>query len=425
MLQMAGWIITNRTDITCCVFPYINKMHFRAKHKMGVTSEHCSFNKKNIHKNGQPHTRFNVSVYHCLTYKYLIFSGEETCCCEYIAPRVYAPRESTIRYHYCKKHESIPSDIPASTTELYISGNPITVLAANSFSNLQSLHTLVLDYNTIGTVQIDAFKDLSSIISINLTHNNLNELESGSFPNLRTLKTLRINNNKLHSLGTGIFSDLSALDSLHLEHNLLQDLSSDVFMGLSSLTTLLIEHNWLRLLRSGMFAGLSNLLILKLNNNQIRNIGPNSFEHLHKVQDLNLENNLLTELESNVFRGLLKLKFLRLTNNNLNSIEDFAFGGLPDIYEIDLTDNELTSLPHSVFDSTDFPRTQGHAFSGYEFGKIYLLGNSMVCNYTLCWMKIALNEGWLQTDDFDCADSGESWLNHRTQSTYKCDDGKC
>ncbi len=156
----------------------------------------------------------------------------------------------------------------ASITDLSLSGQEFTALAAGDFAGLTSLETL------------------------RLTNTALTALPGGVFDGLNALTNLVVNGtNTLTALSPGAFAGLTALTYLWLDNNGLENLPDGVFSGLTSLTDLRLDFNGLTALSPGVFAGLSSLKTLHLENNELRNLPDGLFEPLTALTTLDLLDN--------------------------------------------------------------------------------------------------------------------------------------
>ena len=156
----------------------------------------------------------------------------------------------------------------ASITDLSLSGQEFTALAAGDFAGLTSLETL------------------------RLTNTALTTLPDRVFDGLNALTNLVVNGtNTLTALSPGAFAGLTSLTYLWLDNNGLENLPDGVFSGLTSLTDLRLDFNGLTALSPGAFAGLTSLKTLHLNDNELRNLPDGVFEPLTALTTLDLLDN--------------------------------------------------------------------------------------------------------------------------------------
>ena len=132
----------------------------------------------------------------------------------------------------------------ASITELTLSGQEFTALAAGDFAGLTSLETLRLTNTALTALPGGVFDGLNALTALLVNGNNtLTALSPGAFAGLTSLETLWLNNNALENLPDGVFAGLTSLGALRLENNELATLPDDVFEPLTALTTLDLLDN--------------------------------------------------------------------------------------------------------------------------------------------------------------------------------------
>ena len=132
----------------------------------------------------------------------------------------------------------------ASITELTLSGQEFTALAAGDFAGLTSLETLRLTNTALTALPGGVFDGLNALTALLVNGNNtLTALSPGAFAGLTSLETLWLNNNALENLPDGVFAGLTSLKTLRLENNELATLPDDVFEPLTALTTLDLLDN--------------------------------------------------------------------------------------------------------------------------------------------------------------------------------------
>ncbi|CAH2051113.1 unnamed protein product [Thlaspi arvense] len=90
---------------------------------------------------------------------------------------------------------SIPSSLPVSLHNFFLSGNEFTGTIPESLSSLKSLSVLSLNNNLLSGKIPDVFQDLGGMINLDLSSNNLSGPLPPSMQNLSTLTTLNVENN--------------------------------------------------------------------------------------------------------------------------------------------------------------------------------------------------------------------------------------
>ncbi|KAI8551742.1 hypothetical protein RHMOL_Rhmol06G0209900 [Rhododendron molle] len=113
---------------------------------------------------------------------------------------------------------SIPSNLPVTMQNFFLSDNQFTGSIPSSLSTLIELSAMSLNANQLTGEIPDAFEGLIGLINLDLSSNNLSGQLPTSFENLSSLTTLRLQNNQLS--GTlDVLQDLPLRD-LNIENNL-------------------------------------------------------------------------------------------------------------------------------------------------------------------------------------------------------------
>ena len=159
--------------------------------------------------------------------------------------------------------------------------------------------------------------NLASITNLSLSGQDLTALAAGDFAGLTSLGTLYLTNTALTTLPDGVFDGLNALTNLVVNGtNTLTALSPGAFAGLTSLTYLWLDNNGLENLPDGVFSGLTSLTDLRLDFNGLTALSPGAFAGLTSLKTLRLENNELATLPDDVFEPLTALTTLDLLDND-------------------------------------------------------------------------------------------------------------
>ena len=222
--------------------------------------------------------------------------------------------------------------LPDSIQFLYLSGNSITSVSANTFASLPILTDLDLGGNNITSIADNAFNGLPWLRWLNLEDNNFATIANSPFDSLWRLKWLDLSGNALTSLTADQFKNLGGLQVLKLGKNKLTTISGTSFN------------------RSAASERLNSLLFLGLDGNLITTVDANAFQNLPSLNELNLAGNDFTSLPATVFDGLTKLDTLELGWGELNSVQENQFSDLSELRYLDLSKSkQLTSLPSGVF----------------------------------------------------------------------------
>ena len=99
-----------------------------------------------------------------------------------------------------KQLTAIPDDIPANVEYLKLSGNRITEIKANAFSEFEQLIVLDLSSNQISTIEVRAFNGLGSLQYLYLQNNRISTLDPDVFRDTGELKVLLLGNNDITSI---------------------------------------------------------------------------------------------------------------------------------------------------------------------------------------------------------------------------------
>ena len=136
---------------------------------------------------------------------------------------------------------SVPREIPMDASSVYLDGNKLGLLPAETFLGRSKVTELFLN---------------SSLVT---------GLSNGTFLGCVVLVELDLSNNLLDSLQPGHLTGLQALQVLHLHHNRLQWLHRDTFLGLSHLRSVSLHNN--QLVRLDISLGSGALKVLTLHDN--------------------------------------------------------------------------------------------------------------------------------------------------------------
>ncbi|XP_021685105.2 protein STRUBBELIG-RECEPTOR FAMILY 3 isoform X2 [Hevea brasiliensis] len=113
---------------------------------------------------------------------------------------------------------SIPSNLPVTMQNFFLSANNFTGSIPDSISSLTLLTAMSLNNNFLSGEIPDSFQSLAGLINLDLSSNNLSGQLPASFQNLIHLTTLRLQENRLS--GTlDVLQDLPLKD-LNIENNL-------------------------------------------------------------------------------------------------------------------------------------------------------------------------------------------------------------
>ncbi|XVF27692.1 hypothetical protein REPUB_Repub14bG0130800 [Reevesia pubescens] len=113
---------------------------------------------------------------------------------------------------------SIPSNLPLTIRNFYLSGNQFNGSIPANLSSLTQLTELYLDDNHLSEAIPDTCQQLKFLIDLDLSGNNLSGRLPHSFGNLSSLTTLHLQNNKLSGI-LDVLQDLP-LSDLNVQNNI-------------------------------------------------------------------------------------------------------------------------------------------------------------------------------------------------------------
>uniref|UniRef100_A0A671XZN7 Slit homolog 3 (Drosophila) n=1 Tax=Sparus aurata TaxID=8175 RepID=A0A671XZN7_SPAAU len=290
----------------------------------------------------------------------------------------------------------IPANLPEGIVEITALISPLTPpLSLSPPSDLSK--------NQISDIAADAFSGLRSLTSLVLYGNKITELPKGLFDGLVSLQLLLLNANKINCLRVNTFQDLQNLNLLSLYDNKLQTISKGLFAPLRSIKTLIpfmcdCHLKWLAdylfdnpIETSGARCShprrLANKRISQVKGKKFRCTGQEDYRsrlsgecfqdlvcpekcrcegtvvdcsnlkltrlppHIPEhTTDLRLNDNEITVLEAaGTFKKLPNLRKINLSNNKLRDIREGAFDGAGGVLELLLTGNKLTGLQGRMF----------------------------------------------------------------------------
>ncbi|XP_069780592.1 leucine-rich repeat-containing protein 70-like [Narcine bancroftii] len=244
---------------------------------------------------------------------------------------------------------SIPQNLPKSTTSIYLGRNNISSIISKDLEGLKRLSSLCLDNNVLISIQPQAFVSLINLYYLRLNNNQIKHFSLGIFEGLSKLRYLHLQQNQIISIPRGLFSDLSALQYLQLEGNFLSLLNNEMFTGLISLHTLHLANNRISQISNSSFKQLTRLELLNLQNNNLAWIPSNTFVQLKVLKRLILSNNPIEFIQPLSFSGLENLKYLYLCNAKIKAIPKDGFAALNNLRHLALNNNSITHVNSNAF----------------------------------------------------------------------------
>ncbi|XP_014771677.1 toll-like receptor 4 [Octopus bimaculoides] len=322
-------------------------------------------------------------------------------------------------------------------TKLSLINNKICDININTFAHFQNLTHLTIKNNKLAKMlHPEAFEHLLNIQYLDVSNNAITDITMGNLENVKKkLQHLDLSSNKITHDHLKHFKNLSKLETLKLDNNRIKSLSGDIFQNMNTLNTLSVRNNQLTKLRKTYLNGLNNLRELFLNRNQLiieattmtevplleilyldnqnlkgtmeikwlentsgtlkkLSLKGNSFNNkdlwtaiqtLPHLEILDLSKCNLAVIAAFAFEKNSKLKVIKLNDNKIETLEEGAFQGLQNTLEsIKLSNNQLQVVDECVFNNFTWPEK--------EYFNIDLNNNKLVCNCSLRWLQIQLNE---------------------------------
>ncbi|XP_078572892.1 uncharacterized protein LOC144859804 [Branchiostoma floridae x Branchiostoma japonicum] len=243
---------------------------------------------------------------------------------------------------------SIPQNLSASITDLYLRYNEITTLSQSDLSRYRSLRVLYLNNNHILIIDDHAFYYQSSLTNLDVHQNKLTCLTADMFVRLDNMVYLDLSSNHIASIAEGTFTPTPQLQHLYMHQNNLTSIPQHLFDGLNKLLYLWVHDNHINAILSDTFASLQQLVELHLYNNQISTIPQRIFVDLPQLEQLFLHSNKITSIQSGAFSNLPKVQVLRLDDNKLQTISPGLFRDMENLQQLHLQNNQLISIPTDI-----------------------------------------------------------------------------
>uniref|UniRef100_A0A674A7K8 Slit homolog 1b (Drosophila) n=1 Tax=Salmo trutta TaxID=8032 RepID=A0A674A7K8_SALTR len=129
----------------------------------------------------------------------------------------------------------------------------------------------------------------ASTTELRLNNNDISVLEAtGVFKTLSQLKKINLSNNKISEIEDGVFEGAGSVVELHLTANHLDSVRGTMFRGMGGLRMLMLRNNRISCIHNGSFTGLTSVRLLSLYDNQLHTIMPGAFDTLPNLSTLNL-----------------------------------------------------------------------------------------------------------------------------------------
>ncbi|OCT95200.1 toll-like receptor 8 [Xenopus laevis] len=220
----------------------------------------------------------------------------------------------------------VPSKLPASLKELYLSNNNIQTINENDFQNLVNLEVLFLSGNCPRCFNANyPCKNQCKLISINI--------HPFAFQNLKNLTKLHLGSTSLRTIPPIWFQNTTQLKILNLERNYLikEIASADFLLHLPFLEVLDLSFNYdLRSYAnhiniSDHFSKLLSLRELHIQGYVFKDIAAQNLaplKNLSKLKILNLGINFIRQVDFDVFQKITGLQLIYLSENRITPFSE-------------------------------------------------------------------------------------------------------
>ena len=171
----------------------------------------------------------------------------------------------------------------------------VSLSILNRIGNCLNLRFLFLSGNYLETINADTFADCENLEVLHLQNNLINNIDRWAFRNLDHLEILILSNNQLESINADLFTTVPNLLDLGLSDNLLSTLNSRTFTPTPLIETLRLANNYFSVLNVNLFQNMTSLSTLLLNGNEFDNFQLNFFRHLPNLRHLNINDNSVSD----------------------------------------------------------------------------------------------------------------------------------
>ena len=242
--------------------------------------------------------------------------------------------------------------------QLFLKGSNIHTIEADAFLPLKHLQTLELDRTQLNAHALElaffGLRNANNLSSLNLDRTYLIQLNNNTFQYLEnsTVTYLRARATKIKIIQAGTFRYLNKLESLDLRDNKINSIQPRAFENLNSLVRLDLTNNRLPYIPYANSSHLSVVKILVLKGNDIRGrLTEDWLEYYTQLEELNLVGNGIRSIGPNAFRQLPNLKRLDLSHNPMHPrcFTKYSFRGLNNIETLDLASDSIIQFDPVTF----------------------------------------------------------------------------
>ena len=206
------------------------------------------------------------------------------------------------------------------------------------------------------------------LTDITLNHGSMDEFPNLS-PNTPIMKHFSIHNNYIKTIPQASIAWLSELVSFNAASNIITNFPS--FVNSSLLEELYLSDNKIAATPRENIEGLTSLRFFSLEKNLLSRM--TNISYLTSLETFRIGQNQITQLPEDIFQGLSNLKMLSCEYNQISVLPDIV-ALLPSLQEFNVQGNLLLTLPDYYSHSS--PLT------------FHIQENPLVCNLSLCWLRM-------------------------------------
>ncbi|XP_043116063.1 toll-like receptor 12 [Puntigrus tetrazona] len=300
-----------------------------------------------------------------------------------------------------------PVTVLSGIQNLYITGNSIKVIKANSLVAFQNLSSLFLEYkgesldsiwqsgigkvnefSLTGTVlkkYSTNFKDLCHLVtnlhiqSLSLIFTSIDRLAAEELKECgTTLTKLLISKSKIDQLDFSFWTGNTGFQALQMSYMNLKDVPfcAAVNGTVWSLTLLDLTRNSISEVGGDQFVCMPFLEQLFLSNNIIQNLQLHAFRGVSRLKILKIDGNKILQLSAKDFRSLKALEVLHINNNIIKTIEDGTFQDQQELRELTLGKLEFIYELHLNRIFNGFPLKIQRLSIDAHYGTTFFLGRT-------------------------------------------------
>ena len=134
-----------------------------------------------------------------------------------------------------KGFTSVPTDIPANASTVWLNHNAISTVETDAFSNIPECYSIILDYNVISSIKPGAFNGLGDLHVLSIEYNKLRVITGDIWAGLSSLDSLYLSVNEIETVGSRAFEPLTKLRQLSIKVNKIHKIQPETWKGLDSL----------------------------------------------------------------------------------------------------------------------------------------------------------------------------------------------